>query len=43
MQRRHKQLDVKLQVAERRLNNHCKIEQVNPRMEERLNSLTGQL
>jgi predicted nuclease with TOPRIM domain len=44
---RHKRIDEKLDVAERRLNNHSeridKIEQVNSRMEERLNGLIDQL
>ncbi|MFT9495831.1 hemolysin XhlA family protein [Anaerosolibacter sp.] len=44
---RHKRIDEKLDVAERRLNNHSeridRIEQVNSRMEERLNGLIEQL
>lgn len=44
---KHKRIDEKLDVAERRLNNHSeridKIEQVNSRMEERLNGLIEQL
>lgn len=46
-QEKHKRIDEKLDIAERRLNNHSgridKIEQVNSRMEERLNGLIEQL